>query len=212
MGLKKVQISKASQTQKEKLLYAYFLGALDHKTRTLIEAFFPTVKADYQNATWPQVKITNYLNAQYFGPIQIGTPGQNFNVILDTGSSNLWVPSSTCTTIACNLHNKYNASASSTYKANGSKFDLNYGSGEVAGYWSIDTVNFGGVNIKGVQFGEATKEVGLSFIAAHFDGILGMGYQAISVDNIQPVFQKGYSEGIFANNSFAFYLTNNSDQ
>lgn len=128
-------------------------------------------------------------------------------MIFDTGSSNLWVPSSTCTTLACKLHNQYDAQKSSTYKANGTTFDLLYGSGEVAGYWSYDTVNFGGAQINNVQFGQATKEVGLSFIAAQFDGILGMAYPAISVDNITPVFQQGWAQGAWAENSFAFYLT-----
>ena len=81
----------------------------------------------------PSVPITNFMDAQYYGPVTIGTPGETFKVIFDTGSSNLWIPSHSCWSIACWLHPTYNHAKSSSYKPNGTKFAIQYGSGSVSG-------------------------------------------------------------------------------
>jgi saccharopepsin len=86
-----------------------------------------------------------------------------FKVILDTGSSNLWVPSKDCTSIACFFHAKYDSSASSSYKANGTKFEIHYGTGSMEGVVSQDTLRIGDLDIKKQDFAEATSEPGLTF-------------------------------------------------
>ncbi|KAK1061207.1 aspartic proteinase precursor [Friedmanniomyces endolithicus] len=159
------------------------------------------------------VAVSNFLNAQYFSDISIGTPPQDFKVVLDTGSSNLWVPSQDCGSIACYLHSKYDHSGSSTYKKNGSEFEIRYGSGELSGYISQDTVQIGDLKLKNQLFAEATAEPGLAFAFGRFDGIMGLGYDTISVNHITPPFYTMIDQGLLDEPVFAFYLgdTNNGD-
>jgi len=158
------------------------------------------------------VPISNFLNAQYFSEISVGTPPQKFKVVLDTGSSNLWVPSSECGSIACYLHSKYDSSSSSTYKKNGSEFEIRYGSGSLSGFVSQDTVSIGDLTIKDQLFAEATSEPGLAFAFGRFDGIMGLGYDTISVNGIEPPFYMLVDNGELDEPVFSFFLGDTNDE
>lgn len=156
--------------------------------------------------------LTNYANAQYFAEIGIGTPPQPFKVVLDTGSSNLWVPSSECSSIACYLHSKYTSGESSTYTKNGSSFAIQYGSGAVEGFVSQDKLELAGLTIRDQDFGETTSEPGLAFAFGKFDGILGLGYPSIAVNKIVPPIYNAIDQGLLSEPKFAFHLGNDEEE
>lgn len=106
------------------------------------------------------------MNTQYFADISIGTPPQNFTVVPDTGSSNLWVYSKKCYAVPCWYHTTYDAKSSSTYVKDGEKFDITYGSGSIGGTVSKDTVVFGDSIATDFGFGEVTSVSGVSFLAS----------------------------------------------
>ncbi|XP_075740734.1 cathepsin D-like [Rhipicephalus microplus] len=157
--------------------------------------------------------LKNYIDVQYYGNITLGTPPQVFAVIFDTGSSNLWVPSSRCpsSSAACRVHHKYYSNESSTYVKNGTHIEIEYGSGSVKGELSSDTFGLGNVKVKGQTFAEITEEDGESFAAGKFDGVLGLGYPQMAVLNVPPVFDLMLDQGVAEKPVFSFYLDRNAE-
>jgi len=176
----------------------------NHLTKLrLYQKFAPSVLNSGELGGTGEVDLYNYLDTEYYGDATLGTPAQAFKILFDTGSSNLWVPGASCNN--CGFHTKYNHNQSSTYQANGKEFAIRYGSGQLKGFLSSDIVTIGGLKDR-VTFGEATNEPGLTFTEARFDGLCGLGFQSIAVDNVVPPFKQFQADGLLDDYVFAFYL------
>jgi hypothetical protein len=180
---------------------------LNISQRTEIER---SVKVTYdQFGTPSNIVINDYQDAEYYGQISVGTPSQNLEVIYDTGSSNLWVPNKKPSIIS--RKHLYTHSKSSTYVANGTKFAIQYGSGPVSGFYSDDTMTIGPFAVPKYTFAEAnvTKGLGPAYTIGKFDGICGMGWDDISVDDVTTPVRALVNAKVLDENVFAFKLGKN---
>jgi len=167
------------------------------------ESLPPSLGADGDS-----VPISDFQNAQFYGPIKIG--GQDFKVIFDTGSSNVWVPGKACGFLTCWLHPRYDEHKSKTYEKDGRQYKVQYGSGPVEGVFSKDTVTVGSVDVKGQLFAEVSKvsfgPLNIAFAAGKFDGLLGLGFKSLSQYQIPTPFEAMVEQKLIPEPVFAFYL------
>uniref|UniRef100_A0A8D0VAT7 Peptidase A1 domain-containing protein n=1 Tax=Sus scrofa TaxID=9823 RepID=A0A8D0VAT7_PIG len=147
------------------------------------------------------------LQMAYVGNISIGTPPQQFSVIFDTGSSDLWVPSIYCQSRACNTHRVFDPFKSTTFRYSGVPIELEYASGMMSGYLGYDTVRISNLIIMGQEFGYSQWEENEAFDHAMFDGMLGLGYPGLAIEDTTPVFDNLRKRGLIAQPVFAFYLS-----
>lgn len=116
----------------------------------------PKLKRNARNT----IPLINQMDTTYYGSIELGTPPQSFNVIFDTGSSDLWVMGAKCGSTACNNHRKFDPSMSSTYKGSTTPFSIIYGTGQVHGFMAQDRMAIAGLTVENQGFGETLTAPG----------------------------------------------------
>ncbi|NXI54039.1 PEPE protein, partial [Chloroceryle aenea] len=143
---------------------------------------------------------------EYYGTISISTPPQDFTVDFATGSSDLWVPSISCTSLACN-HGKFNPPQSSTCTSTGQNLSIPCGTGNMEGTVGSNTVTVASLVDTNQPFGLSTNEPGQFFVHVKFDGILGLGYPNLAVDGIVPVLENMVKENLLLENLCSVHLS-----
>ncbi|GBE83078.1 Aspartic protease [Sparassis crispa] len=142
---------------------------------------------------------------EWMGTVSIGTPATDFAIDFDTGSADLWIPSSSCS--GCGSHSTYNPSSSSTSKSESGTFQISYGDGSTAsGPEYTDTVSLSGVTVTGQALSAVTSESG-EFQSDPADGLMGLAFQSISQLQSSPFPFTASSEGVISQGVFAFKLT-----
>ncbi|KAJ7184643.1 acid protease [Mycena filopes] len=149
---------------------------------------------------------------EWAGTITVGTPPQTFLIDFDTGSSDLWVPSASCTSTACSNKTQYDSSSSSTSEKMSGSFSIQYGDqSTVSGPVCTDTVSAAGIQAPNQYFSPVTT-MSSDFGSDPCDGILGLGFPPISQLRQPPFFYTAYAAGGLAENLFSFYLADNGSE
>ncbi|XP_074852112.1 pepsin A-like [Carettochelys insculpta] len=200
--LTKVSLRKGKSLRQNLKQHGLLEGFLKKHPYNLASKYFPGLANQLATET-----MTNYMDVEYYGTISIGTPAQDFTVIFDTGSSNLWVPSVYCSSAACSNHNKFNPDDSSTYRSANENLSIQYGTGSMTGILGYDTVRVGGIVDTDQIFGLSESEPGSTFTYAPFDGILGLAFPSISSSSATPVFDNMMNEGLVSQDLFSVYLS-----
>lgn len=154
------------------------------------------------------VPITNQnADSSYFGNVAIGTPPQQFDVILDTGSADLWVASSQCT--ACSTGTpEFDSSKSSSFTQSSSSepVTIQYGSGTVEGSLAQDTVSMAGFTVSPQKF-LSVQQTSSQLLDGPVAGIIGLAFQSLASTHALPFWQALQNNNQFSSPEMSFWLT-----
>ncbi|WWD21491.1 hypothetical protein CI109_105977 [Kwoniella shandongensis] len=145
------------------------------------------------------------LDTSYSASLSVGTPAQTMDVVLDTGSSDLWVASDKCTTSACDSMETYNSGSSSTSANMTSSFSIEYGSGQAAGTLVQDLVTLGGYSVAEQTFASC-DDVSSGLLSSGVSGIMGLSWQALAYSKATPWWLTLAQSSTWNQKLFAFYL------
>ncbi|KAF9206632.1 hypothetical protein BGZ49_002088 [Haplosporangium sp. Z 27] len=163
-------------------------------------------KRDDANGTGRVLLTDTIVDTQYYGAAKIGTPGQTILFDFDTGSSDIWFPSTQCTSVQCKKHTRFNPKKSKTFKNDSREWSMLYGDGSSAhGVLASDIVDVGGIKVR-QTVGLSTMESG-QFLQSPDDGIFGLGFASLeSVGGVKTFMDNAVASKALAKPIFSVFL------
>lgn len=118
------------------------------------------VKSLFKRSVFEVLNIKNQ-KTYYLIPLQVGSQRAREDLLIDTGSSDMWIPDNQAT--------GYKPSLLKTFKPTNEAFSIKYGDGTYAiGDWGYDTVHLGSLTLDNVKMGVCDN-------VTAGQGILGIG-------------------------------------
>ncbi|KAE8448981.1 hypothetical protein EG329_008569 [Mollisiaceae sp. DMI_Dod_QoI] len=169
-------------------------------------------------ATITESLANNFTGGDYIAQVSVGTPPQTQTLAIDTGSSDVWLMSSTadiCTdpdlqdevgTGGC--ASTFDSSKSSSFKVvDANEFSIQYAdSSGAAGDYITDNLSIGGATIKAL-------EMGLAYNATLSTGLLGIGYDVNEASDTErggfvypSIIDQLMSQGLINTKAYSLYL------
>eukprot|EP00933_Yihiella_yeosuensis_P046312 TRINITY_DN4182_c0_g1_i2.p1 TRINITY_DN4182_c0_g1~~TRINITY_DN4182_c0_g1_i2.p1 ORF type:complete len:540 (+),score=97.08 TRINITY_DN4182_c0_g1_i2:275-1894(+) len=149
------------------LLVSSVGGLCVHAAREIVQKGVFSVQLKRQQIPLHSSDGIVHHKSAYYGNIHIGSPPQEFQVVFDTGSGHLVVPSIMCRSETCRNHHRYRRRASSLAQdidVDGSpvqpnqardQITVSFGTGEVTGIFVRDQVCLGPAPVDVVTAGSA---------------------------------------------------------
>jgi len=165
----------------------------------------------------------------YFGNILVGMPEpQEFTVVFDTGSAHLVLPCTGCESETCAKHRLYNRSLSGTSvdiehdgklvpagvdKSQREQLSITFGTGKVVGEFAEDKVCLGprAEDCSTMRVVLAKDMSAEPFGLFAFDGVLGLGLDALALNSQFSFFRRMLDEHSTMQPQFSVFLARNDE-
>jgi len=171
----------------------------------LVTKYGGTLAPSRKRGSGTNLIVNQNADSTYYGSIAIGTPPVAYNVILDTGSSDLWIAGSNCQE-GCDAVSTFNPSVSSSFANLSTPFQITYGSGEAAGTLAQDTVQMAGFSVSLQKFAVCDL-VSSGLLNSPVSGLMGLAFQTIAASGATPLWQNLVESGAWDSPLMSFQLT-----
>ncbi|KAJ3239302.1 hypothetical protein HDU81_006192 [Chytriomyces hyalinus] len=179
--------------------------------------YFVSKAATASNDSDITLQEYQHVMTEYRAMVQVGAPAKVYNLLLDTGSFDMWIYGATCESEACkNANNKYDVTKSTSgVNLNKTALGGKYADGSgYGGFRVTDDVAIGAAALKAFEFTQVTSYVSqggsnrFNPSDADSDGIVGMGLhpQVLGGSVTNSFIEQVISSKALKSNTFSYFI------